>query len=314
MSPGQGRHFEHGRGRVRARLQPLCQELRNDLDLADEQGGGLAPPTGVGTVVQPADVAEDEGMDDPGEEGDVTTEAGEAEHVPAGPRLEDVIGSRAPRVMFRLVRVGEGVRAEFTAGLRPELRPSLERVRKFLQDRFDRAPGSLGADWPRLLDPSTPLPTRLLLMTRLAVRGQARLDETGTDRSRHNDVGLERYAGKFAALPDGLPFSLRLLLEDGQGKRKAAGPSFNQIPYALQLRALRQALARERQEGAYRTDAEFAGLLAEVLGSMGIALDARTGEVGREHIVGLRQKLEYHGVGGLFPNRSERRKAGRGEL
>jgi hypothetical protein len=150
----------------------------------------------------------------------------------------------------------------------------------------------------------------LLLLTRLAVRGSTKVQLAQKVAVKPNDRGLARYAGKFAVLPDGLPFSLRLLLEDGQGKgqRDPGGPrewSFGDLPDAIQLQALRAALAAEAQTREAVKDEEFADLLDAALKRLDIHLDRRTG-LTRKHVVNLRAKLEYQDLARLFPNRMER--------
>src|SRR5262249_4649961 len=143
-------------------------------------------------------------------------------------------------------------------------------------------------------------------LTRLAVRGNTRISIPAKRSFRPNDRVLGRYAGKFAALPDGLPFSIRLLLEDGQGRRKAEGAfasrTFNQLPAALQLQALPLALQREAEARPAKDDDGLADLLVAALKGLGLEVD----NPAYRHVIGLREKLKYHGLGHLFPNAATR--------
>jgi hypothetical protein len=301
---GQGRH----RGRACSAVQRIA------LDGLDDRTSWM---TGLGRPAFSPDSEYDETEDVDGDEEPVSADAeagDDANEASAGLRpvvLSDLIGSRSPQVLVRLVRAGEGVRAVLTQGLDGQFKDALVELRALVQSRFDAAPALLGSEgWQRLLDPQTPLDERLLLLTRLAIRGLAKVSIQGEASFSPNNRGLGRYAGKFATLPDGLPFSLRLLLVDGQGKKKNASgePSFNDLPDALQLRALRAALAREKQEGQAKSDSQFAGLLADVLRGMGIDLDQRTG-LTAAHLRNLRDRFNYHNLEGLFPNRYDRQRA-----
>jgi hypothetical protein len=311
---------DRGRPGDRKRRRTLgrqCSERRReDFDGYDDPDldhrSGVSPGLGQAADTRELQADDLEGDDHPDGEDEAATVAPDEEaEEPSGPTLRDVIGSRPPVVLFRLERDGEEVRARHARPPSADLAESLEELRQFVENRFRAARDLLGGtDWERLLDAKTPLLDRLLLLTRLAVRGST--DVEVKDYSFNpNDRVLGRYAGKFAALPDGLPFSLRLLLVDGQGRRELpeerADWSFGDLPEALQLWALRRALELEAQGDKPRalTDEKFAGLLDQALKENGINLDRRSG-LTSNHVLNLRNKLKYNGLDHLSLNRKER--------
>src|SRR5205823_1016071 len=137
-----------------------------------------------------------------------------------------------------------------------DARAALEELRLFVESRFGAGPTIFtAAEWDQLLGkvPAT-LPERLLLLARLAIAGNSKVVISGIDdtdatlRFTPNDRGLEKYVSKFASLPDGTPFSLRLLLTDKRGKKKAQeeeASAWNQLPWAIKLEVLGRILAGE---------------------------------------------------------------------
>ena len=224
--------------------------------------------------------------------------------------LADVIGSRPPVALLRLVLTAEGVRAEPALPVRRDLQESLQELQVFVEERFAAGRKLLGeVDWRRLLT-GAPLTERLLLLTRLTIRGNERVAVPDRAHFRPNDRGLERYAGKFALLPDGTAFSLRLLLEDGQGKKKA-GPEtedrpFNSLPDAIQLRACAWPSPRRRgraRRGPTRSSPTGCSRPWRGLGSNSTGAPRCA-----SHVIGLRERLSYNGLADVFTNRKERQK------
>jgi hypothetical protein len=314
------RSTNHIRGRNldqnRARGQKVSQQRRidfDDMDDSDTWSSALAL-SGVATVNQELGTDDLEGdslLEEEGPPGDTEAEEGSPRRAASAVDLRAVIGSRSPVILIRLIREGEQVKAELMPSQRRAEHESLEELRLFVESRFAAGPVCLGEDWPRLLDSRASVTERLQWLTRLAIRGS---DVVEVPRQLHfapNDRGLERYSGKFAVLPDGMPFSLRLLLEDGQGKSKAdptaAVAGFNRLPYAIQLQALRAALADEARTGKAESDKKFAARLLGALTKMGIRLDLRETLLVK-HVTDLRRKLEYHGLGHLFLNRLQRQR------
>jgi hypothetical protein len=129
-------------------------------------------------------------------------------------------------------------------------------------------------------------------------------DESGAKFTPH-DVGLERFANKFAALPDGTPFSLRLLLLDQRG-REASDHFFDQLPEAVKLLALRRALQQERAKGIAVSDNAFRDDLQRALEEL---LGTPVPKPTEDHV---RRRLRDHynrkGLGDLFPNQRERQR------
>jgi hypothetical protein len=309
---GPSRDRRQAQAQERARL--VSGRRRHDFDeLADPDLMGLPSAPGPAIVNQDLGADEVDGDEQAEEEGLVL----EDESIPDGGEpphrltLAEVLGARPPVALLQIVRVADHVRAEPTMPVRSRLRESLDEICAFVEERFAAGREVLGeADWLRLLE-GAPLMERLLLLTRLAIRGGALVDVPGRAHFRPNDRGLERYAGKFASLPDGTAFSLRLLLQDGQGKRKAAaapdGRTFNSLPDALQLLALHRALAAEARTGRAGTDEEFADRLFEALKPLGVELDRRT-TLRASHVIGLRERLSYNGLPGALANRKERQR------
>jgi hypothetical protein len=322
-----GRGQDRGQARGRERTKVIRSGLF-DLELPPDWG----PPPGV----RPDD--QDLGWDDEAD-GDQVLDDAEApgsEAVALGPHdpeppegvearaagmtLRTLLGSRSPAVLVRLVQDGADIRARVCAApATVNAAEALEELRLFVENLFREGRGRLAdAEWARLVGAEpAPLFERLLLLSRLAVSGSAEvvvegyLREDASDRpggpGRYkftpNDRGLERYANKFAALPDGTPFGIRLLLLDGRG-RPDPHP-FKQLPAAVKLEALRRALEAEARGGRAGEDEAFRDRLQEALRSLGLVLDKPT----YRHVLNLRVTLQRNGLGHLFPNAQERQRA-----
>jgi hypothetical protein len=237
-------------------------------------------------------------------------EDGEETEVGRQLALEDLLGSRPPAV---LLRIGDGdpvtVRV-CAAPASPAEAEALELLRQFVVRRFtDGRPHFTEDEWDQLLGHAdAPLTRRLTLLLRLAVKANEKVglggpDEGGGAAFTPHDVGLERFANKFAALPDGTPFSIRLLLLDERG-RPGGDTFFDRLPDAVRLLALRRALGRERATGVAVSDneirAEIQQALEELLGA----------EVPKPTVNQVRRQLRDHfrrnRLGDLFPNQTSR--------
>jgi hypothetical protein len=155
---------------------------------------------------------------------------------------------------------------------------------------------------------------RLCLLGRLAVIAEEKvalpLDNGGTAKRRiGSDIGLERFAYKFAALPDGTPFSLRLLLQDNRGKNKGAEPAaanpLDPLPLSIKLLALRRVFALERQQGSAYSDFDFCPEYQKALEQL---IETPIDMPDRSHVRRFRELLVRRHAGHLFPNAKERDK------
>jgi hypothetical protein len=145
------------------------------------------------------------------------------------------------------------------------------------------------------------LSRRLLLLGQVAVGGDTEVGLGAGQSLRANDREFGRFAGKFALLPDGLAFSLRVLLRDRRGKRRSApapGATFRDLPEALQLQALRAALAAEEAVGQADDDEQFRERLHQALKEMNVPLRKPS----YDDVIALRKELKRAGLGELFPN------------
>jgi hypothetical protein len=294
-------------------LLPGAVPLGGDLGYDDEADGD-----------QLSDVGEDSDQEGPG-----AAEVGRAEEEEdrADRRatrrwltLEDLLGSR-PQVVWLRLDVGGGDVAvrSCAAPTNPEAAQALELLRVFVARCFrDGRAHFTPAEWAELLGQSpAPLTRRLTLLLRLAVKANAKVglgadggvgrpapsaEGAGAAFTPH-DLGLERFAHKFAALPDGTPFSLRLLLLDQRG-RERGGHFFDHLPDAVKLLALRRALHRERTRGEAVSDNNFRELLQEALEELlGTPVPRPTEDQVRRR---LRDNFKRKGLGDVFPNQSAR--------
>jgi hypothetical protein len=225
--------------------------------------------------------------------------------------LPDLLGSRSPVVLLRLVLENDRVVVRLCS--RPTVRKTeqaLELLRDFLACCFADARSHFSdGEWSELLGLTpAPLVRRLTLLLRVAVKGSTKVhlgEGTETAFTPH-DIGLERFASKFAALPDGTPFSLRLLLLDERG-RERGNHFFDQLPDTIKLLALRRALRGERQKGVAVSDLQFRGTIQQALEELlGMEVDRPTEDQVRRR---LRDNFKRKGLGHLFPNQAARQQA-----
>ena len=109
---------------------------------------------------------------------------------------------------------------------------------------------------------------------------------------------------KFAALPDGTPFSLRLLLRDQRGKRARASrvSGLLEVPDPLLLMAVRRVLLLEQNERRARGDYDIGPELRVALADLGFPLKSVPTE---EEVRTLRERRFWKKLG-LFPKASIR--------
>jgi hypothetical protein len=302
---GGDRNREQQRLRGRLRTEQM-REGQDELDLPDSQ----LPQ--AGRTVNAHEPGWDDDRDGDAlliEDDEVATEdlAGEesgANPMPVRVALADLLGARPPVVHLRISEERGQIRVRVCARPWTETAAAaLEELADFLQSVFETGrPRFSNEEWHDLLyGPTVPLGQRLLLLSRLAVAADMPIESAKVPFIPH-DRGLERYQSKIAALPDGLPFSLRLLLLDRRGKRNRRRDPFLDLPDALLLLAVRRALALERQAARVHSDYEFGPLLRKALAELGVALASAPSE---EQVRTLRERRAWQRLG-LFPNARSR--------
>jgi hypothetical protein len=235
-------------------------------------------------------------------------------------RQAQLIGARQPAILIRLSWDGRAVRAQPLIGLRPGKKAAaLQVLCSFVEQCFARGLDKLSEkEQDELLGSKGggAMSRRLVLLSRLAIEASAKvtleLDGGGQVTRRMSDLGLERFAYKFAALPDGTPFSLRLLLQDQRGRHRAEEDSpsadvhpLDVLPLSIKLLALRRALAAEREIGRAHTDGDFCAVYQKAVEqTIGAPIDMPDEEA---HVTHFREYLERRGLH-IFPNRTEREK------
>jgi hypothetical protein len=317
----RNREQEQVRGRNRT------EQMRADHDKMDDPEKQQVSPSyaGLGTLNEDTGVADEtdgDGYLDESERQEAPSPGGppeaDAEGTSAPARagedrlalLEDVLGSRAPTALFRLERSGDTVRRRWLTPPPPAYAEALEELGRLVDHCFQRGRDRFTPEeWDCLLGTvPSPLENRLILLARLAVRGSEAITAPGGPAFKPNDRVLGRFARKFALLPDGLPFSLRLLLQDGRGKRPEATstfPSFNRLPDAVQLQVLERAKQLEQAAGAAVEDDKFRDYLFQALQELRLPVE----KPHYQHVTGLREKLRHHGLEHLFPNAKTRQES-----
>jgi hypothetical protein len=294
---------------------------------AEELSTWQERPVLAGASPRNADLGYDEEADsdqliddeeaDSGESGEIdvspTTEAEEETEVRRQLALGDLLGSRPPVVLLRLRQEGEELRVSCCAApASREAREALELLQRFVARCFrDGRSHFTDAEWAELLghEPG-PLTRRLTLLLRLAIKASEKVafsegGAEGGEAFTPHDVGLERFVNKFAALPDGTPFSIRLLLLDQRGRERGEH-FFDQLPDAVKLLALRQALRRERERGVAVSDNDFRDEIQHALTELlGADVQKPTEDQVRRR---LRDNFKRKGLGDLFPNQTSRQR------
>jgi hypothetical protein len=289
--------------RLRGRLRTeVMREGQDELDLPETR----MPQAGLGVdahepgweddrdgdslLVERDDVAPDDLSDD------------ELEASPQQTRvaLTDLLGARPPVVHLRIAEDSGQVRVLVCSRPWTETAAAaLEELADFLQSVFTTGRTRFSTEeWHDLLHGgAAPLGKRLLLLSQLAVAADMLIESAQVPFIPH-DRGLERYQSKIAALPDGLPFSLRLLLLDRRGKRERRRDPFLDLPDALLLLAVRRALVLERQAGCVHSDYQLGPLLRKALVELGVSLAAAPTE---EQVRTLRERRAWQRLQ-LLPN------------
>jgi hypothetical protein len=230
--------------------------------------------------------------------------------------LNDLLGSRPPVVLLRMDCEGGEVKVLPCATPSSDrAKEALELLRRFVEQRFkDGRRNFTDDEWAELIgdqEQETRPGKRLTLLLRLAVKAgeKASLGEGKGATFTPNDIGLERFANKFAALPDGTPFSIRLLLLDERGKNKSGkdGGYFARLPRAVTFLALERALQREErvEKPEAVSDYAFCPSLRDELEKL---LGAEQELPGEEDVQRLREWLTRNGLGDRFPNQRERKR------
>jgi hypothetical protein len=324
--PRQARDRDRSRDRGRARLLARTRKewMAVGYELLDDPDRYLPPSEPGRASVPDADDAAAE-----------IESAGDADGDPApGLAPRQLIGARPPVVLLRLEAVPDGVSARLLVSPRPEApaeREVLDELRAFVEARFRDGKASLSPGaWDRLVggEPADPL-RRAALLTRLAANGGTPFAAGRADNP--NDRGLEQFRGKFAALPDGLPFSLRLLIRDDRGNKKgkkgASEPEcppgvvrFSGLPWFIRLQTLcgalrdeeREILAAEDFDSKMLTDERFAKRLYDAANGA-MQGDVRVVEPAVADLTELRRTLKVlggrpgaDGLRDLFPNAAGR--------
>lgn len=318
MSFSQGQFQDRRHDQVRMRAQQRAQCMRQGLDDLDalespgiDQGPEIEPED-----LEPDDAVEGDLMDGPSETWwTVDSEAvsgAEDENVQLGkqklPRLEDLIGRQRPLVLIRLERVDDAIKAYTIADVTSSVGvEALESLRHFVEQTFNTGLGKFNREQRDELLGSrkTSLSRRLVLLARLRVK----LD------SQTKSMTLARY-GKYAILPDGTPFSLRLLFIDGRGKHNARAEGddleFDDVPPALVLAAVRSIL-RDEEAGRLRDadgcpfcDADLFLQILLRLKDWGLPIKRSRPEEWKKRMSRVRDFFKRNDIGHLLLNRSQR--------
>jgi hypothetical protein len=306
--PTTRRDTEQRRIRARTHTEQM-REGHDELDLPREHlpGAGVLLP---GTDLGPDDEGEDDLLPEDAD-GEVAGLALDDEAPGQASRvtLADLLGSRPPVVHLRLSEHNGSVEATVCVrAWSPGVAETLEELRELLLYLFAvRSPQFNQEEWDALLWGKNATPgRRLLLLSRLAVTADT-LIEPAHIPFRPHDRSLKRYHGKIAALPDGMPFSMRLLLLDLRGRRhslltQAPASGLLDLPDAVLLLALRRVFAAEAKEKQAHGDYQLGPVLRKVLAEMGIRLSARPSE---EEVRTLRERRNWKKLG-LFLNARRR--------
>jgi hypothetical protein len=309
----RNRHRNQDRGRIlaqeRNRIQRQALDIQADPDVFDAVPH-LGPPPG--RIVDTPSAA----LDRPA--------AGRTLH------LRDLIGSRPPLVLLQLEEAEDGsIRACPLVGERPGNAEVLKVVRGLVESRFRAGQELLSAEeWGRLLGRiPAGAAERSDLLARLAVTGGASFTlpsdgKTPETNQTPNNIGLDRFTGLFAALPDGTPFSIRLLLKGltRRGRFNVKDDDlkdhpFGRLSHEQRLRAVLQALQIEEREIAEQaakgapiqawTNDQLRDYLPQSVKELfGLDMPVPTST----HLKNLKDALIRHGRAGAFPNQRARQK------
>lgn len=303
-------------------IQTTTQRRSDFEELSTSQDTALLPgPPSPGRDLGHDEEADGDQLLDDGEDSECGEPAGEdlppndeADEEMQSARelaLSGLLGSRPPVVLLRLrLENGELVVRSCARPAKHEGDQALELLRELVTRCFRAGRDHVTEEeWNQLLGtaPATLL-RRLTLLLRLAIKGSEKVgfgkDEKAVSTPR--DIGLERFANKFAALPDGTPFSLRLLLLDQRGRPSDSNDYFDQLPDAVKLLALRRALQSERRRKVAVSDLEFCGNIQDALEEL---LGAEIPMPSEDRVRrGLRDNFKRKGLGNPFPNQRDRQR------
>jgi len=317
MTASRGHSQSQSQNRSQGRGQKRTRDMRiglDDLDalepfdegpgpeLASQDLGGEDDADGDSMLVDMDDYDAD-GVALLGESDAETPTESSAEVV-----LDELLGAQRPLVILRLQFAGEEIHAQPT--LEPhteEAAEALQTLCRFVEDVFHAGRSRLNeAQWDQLLGlrPAT-IGQRLLAL--------AALRESPSESAAAN---YSSRLGKFAALPDGTPFNLCLLLRDGRGKRTrptpGGPPAFEDLPRARQLQLVRQILRDEatgvipKSQGKALSDAEvFQHVLVRLEGE-GLHLAVPRQAEWKDKMSRFRESLKKDGLGDIFPKAADR--------
>lgn len=308
MARSQGRTRGTNQDRSRTQAREQSQRLRTELELlGDPETFPLAPAPGSLLGQPDADAFDDTEGDDHLTEGEADDHAEAGEDEPHQPplALRQLLGTQPPLALVRLVIEEDAVRCRLLIAPRPTIRQAVEELVALTEAVFQRGRAQLAEpEWRALLgvEPATPI-LRLLLVSRIAIVGSDKVSLGERATFQPNNRGLERYAGKLALLPDGMPFSLRLLVKGAAPAQRSRDPEmaqhpFGSLPEAVKLLALRRALAREANERQARSDEDFRALLGQALTELGLDMPRPFWK----HVEMLRSGLTRRGLPDVFPN------------
>jgi hypothetical protein len=182
------------------------------------------------------------------------------------------------------------------------LRPRLEKLRKWLETRFEVARERLTPEKWRILIGAGSGPAESL--ERLAMLIRVLDPHRDGPKALELDYDNFRNHGQLITLPDGMPFTIKLLFPNEIG-----GPpvtDFDRLPEAFQLLGVRLALDREKQERRANPDRETMRLAIAILREYGFDLevpDEQLAPIAKR----IRDRLRHHGLQRMFPNQNEKR-------
>lgn len=304
----QSRRQGTSRERLRTQAREQSQRMRNELEaLADPEAFPQVPGPGASSLSPDLDHFDEADGDELIDADDASPE-GEDEAVPPT-TLSRLLGTQPPLALLQLTEDAEGViRARALIAGRPAYQEALTELIALVEHVFGSGRSRLTEpEWAALLGHTpAPLTVRLLALTRLALTGAEKIPLGDSASFLPNNRGLERYADKLALLPDGLAFSLRLLLKATTAQRSKdpdmASHPFGSLPEVVKLLALKRALALEAAEGQARTDEEFRALLGQALTELGLDMPRPYWK----HVEMLRSNLTRRGLPDVFPNSRRR--------
>jgi len=299
LSQSRAQRQSRTRGRIRTEV---VREGLSDLDAAPVM---LFSAGARNVDPDPDDVQDGDLLLQESEAGDFPLEileADDADDGEAAPEfsLKEVLGSRPPVTLLQVRCPADQAEVKIVAQpASAAAADALEELCDLVETCFRQGRETLSnEEWQRLMGRQpAPILDRLLLLARLAISGR-------TGKCKPIDRGLKLYVNKFASLPDGTPFGIRLLLLDERG-RPDPHP-FKQLPMTVKLVALLLALEEEKREGRAYKDNDFRDKLQEALETLGIHLDEKPTQ---DQVINLRVTLQREGLGELFPKASMRQQA-----